>query len=484
MFKICSFCDTGFEAKSEKAKFCSASCKAKASNCRKAGLPEKGKPPVRPSSLAAGQTEIADKLNALQDKINSSSNNQPQNRSSTERTRQKEREPQVEKRIFEKNVHQTITREVDLGNQLLSETIKKGSQVTAAALRHRFTSSNTALSDSFVEPYFHHWQPTLTGFGGIGGGILAFSLLKEYSPILRLVGTITLGIAGSITGNHFGSILDQKAHREAAMKADLREQYIKPRELIQDEITFEQIRHQHRTEAATRYNATFKGQKPLSDLELPQAISAAEAQQITIPHIKLTGDIGKLLGTVRPNSQIALFAPPDAGKTTLLLQTAQELSHSTPVLYVSTERSKEEMIERVQSLEMTHTNLKLVAIKNLETLFAYLSQNYFKVIIIDSANGLFSSQQIPSSYLKEIRAITSQSLVFHVVQATKNEEYHAPENFKHEIDILLELSKNEKGQTLRLERKKGEADGISEIVLRPKTPANLHQINSAKAFHR
>jgi hypothetical protein len=48
---------------------------------------------------------------------------------------------------------------------------------------------------------------------------------------------------------------------------------------------------------------------------------------------------------------------------------------------------------------------------------------------------------------------------------------------------LLELTKSEKGQMLRLKRKKGEPESITEIILRPKTPANVHQINSAKAFH-
>jgi hypothetical protein len=481
MLKICSFCDTSFEAKSEKAKFCSASCKTKASNCRKAGLPEKGKPPVRPSGFTAGRIEITQKLADLQDKIDSTANTPPQRAS--ERTREPRTEQQVEKRIVEKNVHQTVTREVDLKNQLWAETIKKSSQVAAAAAKHHITARTTTLSDSFADPYFHHWTPTLMVGGAVGGGCLAFMALKESPPGVRLLATLVVGAVGGVTGKYLGSELDRKAHAEAAIKADLREQYIKPREMIQDEITFEQVRYQHRAQAASRYNAPFKGQRPLSDIETPQAFSAAEAQQMVIPHIKLPGDIGRLLGQVRPNSQIGLYAAPDAGKTTLLLQTAQEMSYTTPVLYVSTERDRDGLIEHTQSLGVKHKDLTLVHIERLDSLFTYLSQNHFKVIIIDSANGLFTSQHISSSYLKDIRALTAHSLVFHVIQATKGEEYHAPENFKHEIDILIELTKNGKEQKLRMERKKGNPDDIAEVILRPKMPANVHPINAAEKFH-
>ena len=162
-------------------------------------------------------------------------------------------------------------------------------------------------------------------------------------------------------------------------------------------------------------------------------------------------------GGIVPGSLVLLGGDPGIGKSTLLLQTANQLAKETPILYVCAEESGQQVKLRSLRLGMADNNgkspsaiqenLYLLPETNLETVLAELESLRPKVAIIDSIQALFYSAltSAPGS-VAQVRECTSALMqlakkenisLFIVGHVTKEGAIAGPKVLEHLVDTVL-----------------------------------------------
>lgn len=160
-------------------------------------------------------------------------------------------------------------------------------------------------------------------------------------------------------------------------------------------------------------------------------------------------------GGIVPGSLVLLGGDPGIGKSTLLLQTANQLAKETPVLYVCAEESGQQV--KLRSLRLgvgegekakgIHENLYLLPETNLETILAELESLRPQVAVIDSIQALFYSAltSAPGS-VAQVRECTSALMqlakkenisLFIVGHVTKEGAIAGPKVLEHLVDTVL-----------------------------------------------
>ncbi len=158
-------------------------------------------------------------------------------------------------------------------------------------------------------------------------------------------------------------------------------------------------------------------------------------------------------GGIVPGSLVLLGGDPGIGKSTLLLQTANQLAKETPILYVCAEESGQQVKLRSLRLGMgeergnIHENLYLLPETNLETILEELESLRPKVAVIDSIQALFYSAltSAPGS-VAQVRECTSALMqlakkenisLFIVGHVTKEGAIAGPKVLEHLVDTVL-----------------------------------------------
>ena len=158
-------------------------------------------------------------------------------------------------------------------------------------------------------------------------------------------------------------------------------------------------------------------------------------------------------GGIVPGSLVLLGGDPGIGKSTLLLQTANQLARETPILYVCAEESGQQVKLRSLRLGMgedeasIHENLYLLPETNLETILEELESLRPKVAVIDSIQALFYSAltSAPGS-VAQVRECTSALMqlakkenisLFIVGHVTKEGAIAGPKVLEHLVDTVL-----------------------------------------------
>lgn len=160
-------------------------------------------------------------------------------------------------------------------------------------------------------------------------------------------------------------------------------------------------------------------------------------------------------GGIVPGSLVLLGGDPGIGKSTLLLQTANQLAKETPILYVCAEESGQQV--KLRSLRLgvgegekakgIHENLYLLPETNLETILAELESLRPQVAVIDSIQALFYSAltSAPGS-VAQVRECTSALMqlakkenisLFIVGHVTKEGAIAGPKVLEHLVDTVL-----------------------------------------------
>ncbi|MEL6260233.1 MAG: DNA repair protein RadA [Cyanobacteria bacterium J06626_6] len=167
-------------------------------------------------------------------------------------------------------------------------------------------------------------------------------------------------------------------------------------------------------------------------------------------------------GGIVPGSLVLLGGDPGIGKSTLLLQTANQLAKETPILYVCAEESGQQV--KLRSLRLGINlginqnghqksannlleNLYLLPETNLETILEELNSLRPKVAVIDSIQALFYSAltSAPGS-VAQVRECTSALMqiakrenisLFIVGHVTKEGAIAGPKVLEHLVDTVL-----------------------------------------------
>ena len=166
-------------------------------------------------------------------------------------------------------------------------------------------------------------------------------------------------------------------------------------------------------------------------------------------------------GGLVAGSMILIGGNPGAGKSTLLQQSMAKLSRSKSVCYVSGEESLNQIALHSSRLGTQNENIMLLAESNLEKILAAVVDTKPEVLVVDSIQTIYSTQQGSmmggvaqvrecAMHLMEY-AKKSGCAVFLVGHVTKEGALAGPRVLEHIVDcsLLLESTHDAKYRTLR-----------------------------------
>ena len=153
-------------------------------------------------------------------------------------------------------------------------------------------------------------------------------------------------------------------------------------------------------------------------------------------------------GGIVPGTLVLIGGDPGIGKSTLLLQVADRLSHTgTTVLYVSGEESERQIKLRGERLRVEARNVYLLPETNLENIASEIDRLKPGAVIVDSIQTVFSSllESAPGS-VSQVREVAQQFLVlaknrgvpvFLIGHITKEGSLAGPKALEHIVDTVL-----------------------------------------------
>lgn len=166
---------------------------------------------------------------------------------------------------------------------------------------------------------------------------------------------------------------------------------------------------------------------------------------------------------------------PGIGKSTLLLQVAQQLAQYGPVLYVSGEESPRQIAMRARRLGTTSDNIRLFTETSIERILAEADKMKPAALIVDSIQTVHTSanQSMPGS-VGQVRdsagvlmtAAKRLSLpVFLIGHITKEGTIAGPKTLEHIVDTVLYFE-GEKFQNYRIVRAyKNRFGPVNEVAI-------------------
>lgn len=164
------------------------------------------------------------------------------------------------------------------------------------------------------------------------------------------------------------------------------------------------------------------------------------------------GEFDRVLGGgIVPSTAILLSGDPGAGKSTILMQTACNVSKSKKVLYISGEEKIEALKNRALrlKLEVEDDNFYVIGENNLEILLEEINGIKPDLVIIDSIQTMFSS--LVNSTLGSVSQIMACASAFNIQakqlghaliiigHVTKDGSIAGPKVFAHMVDATLKF---------------------------------------------
>lgn len=198
------------------------------------------------------------------------------------------------------------------------------------------------------------------------------------------------------------------------------------------------------------------------NISIPKSISNIKSDERG-RHDTGIEELNRVLGGGLVKGSITLISgPPGIGKSTLLLQTAHNISKNIgTVLYISGEESEEQIKLRGDRLKTLNENLMIVSETNIEIIEEHIKKINPSFVIIDSiqtmySNGVTSAPGSVSQVRECANSITkigkTNNISFFIVaHVTKQGELAGPRVLEHMVDTVLsfEGERNEEYRILR-----------------------------------
>lgn len=199
----------------------------------------------------------------------------------------------------------------------------------------------------------------------------------------------------------------------------------------------------------------------LSSSSAPQPLAAIDADITPRISIGLPNLDRVLGGGVVPGAVVLVGGEPGIGKSTLLLQAAQQLARDSPVLYVSGEESPRQIALRARRLGTTSTNIHLFSETSVERIVAETERMRPAAVIVDSIQTVHTSVnastpgsvgQVRDSAGVLMAAAKRTSIPFFLIgHITKEGTIAGPKALEHIVDTVLYFE-GEKFQNYRVIR--------------------------------
>ena len=160
------------------------------------------------------------------------------------------------------------------------------------------------------------------------------------------------------------------------------------------------------------------------------------------------GELDRVLGGgIVAGSVILIGGDPGIGKSTLLLQTLANLSHSLPTLYVSGEESLQQVSMRAQRLNVSREGLRLLTETCVERIINIAQKEQPQVVVIDSIQTVFtetlesapgSVSQVREAAARLVRFAKQYNTALLIVgHVTKEGQLAGPRVLEHMVDTVL-----------------------------------------------
>jgi DNA repair protein RadA/Sms len=186
------------------------------------------------------------------------------------------------------------------------------------------------------------------------------------------------------------------------------------------------------------------------------------------------GELDRVLGGgLVPGSVTLLGGEPGIGKSTLLLQVAQEVGRERPVLYVSGEESAAQIALRAQRLGGAYDNVQVVTETDLESVVSLSQATLPALLIVDSIQTM-SLAAVPSAAgsVTQLRECTA-ALVRHakasgvsvliVGHVTKDGAIAGPRMLEHLVDTVLYFERDAGSRFRRVRAAKNRFGAANEL---------------------
>jgi len=179
--------------------------------------------------------------------------------------------------------------------------------------------------------------------------------------------------------------------------------------------------------------------------------SVSSALSVKTPRLKSgIAEVDEVLGGGFVAGSVNLLAgQPGIGKSTLLLQIANDASKSHKVLYVSGEESEQQIAMRAERLKAQNKDLQLAVSTIANDIASTISSGGYELVVIDSiqtvtVNEVASaagnvSQITNSAQLLSAAAKGSNTALILVGHVTKEGSIAGPKILEHMVDVVLQL---------------------------------------------
>lgn len=193
-------------------------------------------------------------------------------------------------------------------------------------------------------------------------------------------------------------------------------------------------------------------------------------------------------GGLVPGSVILISGDPGIGKSTFLLQIANEIARHNRVMYVSAEESKQQVRMRAERLGMTSPNMLLDSEHNISTIQSRLAEHDVSFVVVDSIQAVFhpdvtsapgSVSQVRESAGALVTAAKSKDICMIVVgHVTKDGTIAGPRVLEHMVDVVLHFEGDRSRQLRILRAVKNRFGSTHEIAIFSMVEKGLQEVDN------
>lgn len=203
-------------------------------------------------------------------------------------------------------------------------------------------------------------------------------------------------------------------------------------------------------------------------------------------------DFDTLLGGgIVPGSVVLLAGQPGMGKSTILLQIANQIAASGPVLYASGEESLGQIKGRAERLKASNDQLSLTATTSADDLAATIRSGAYKLAVVDSIQTLSMNDiasapgtvsQITNAANLLIQAAKASSTALLIVgHVTKEGSIAGPKILEHLVDVVVNFEGDRYGGFKIMRAAKNRFGATNEAALFEMDEAGLVPVQNPSA---
>jgi len=233
----------------------------------------------------------------------------------------------------------------------------------------------------------------------------------------------------------------------------------------------------------------YKAVAPMQPVATLSEIEASEIERTPTGLAELDRALG---GGIVEGGVVLIGGDPGIGKSTLLLQAAERLAQSMPVLYVTGEESGAQVALRARRLGLGETPVRVLAEIQLERILAAIEAEQPRFCVIDSIQTVFSDAltSAPGS-VAQVRECAAQltraakmsgTAVVLVGHVTKEGALAGPRVLEHMVDTVLYFE-GDTHSSFRLVRAiKNRFGAVNEIGVFAMTERGLKGVSNPSAI--